>query len=245
LDRIYQRFRGNRFGKCHALNVTAELNPLRRCHIIRAVEARRRFSNLAQKRARKEQAAEGDADRLVSDGVSDLNGANSSRKLVDELDGFDQHMMGVLYQASLSTIDAIPLDISSMWDACTTSVPRVLKAEGCWIPRSLATKELILATVDFLNDKATGCTYTVFRRGEKDNRVDPREAIAQLCDPESLNPIFLTGLRLPCILEGVFNTPMELSNFVEPYEETNHQLNLTPKSSFVDLHIGEPTNQYV
>jgi hypothetical protein len=63
-----------------------------------------------------------------------------------------------------------------------------------------------MATMDFLNDKATGCTYTVFRGGEKDNRVDPREAIAQLCDPESLNPIFLTGLRLPmCRLRGILN----------------------------------------
>ena len=31
---------------------------------------------------------------------------------------------------------------------------------------------------------------------------------------------------------------MELSTTVEPYDEANTQLNLTPKYSFVDLHIG-------
>lgn len=198
-----------------------------------------------KKRARNEQITKPETHQQVSDDVSDLVGTNSARKLLDEIEGFDQLMMEKLYQASLSTVYATPPDIVSMWNDYTTSVPKVLKAEGCWIPRSMTTKELFLETVDFLGDSSSKGTYEIYRQGERDENVDPREAIAQLCDPEPLNPIFLTSLRLPCIRRGVFETPVELSNFVEPYEETNHQLNLTPKFSFVDLHIGEPTSQSV
>ncbi len=156
--------------------------------------------------------------------------------------GFDKHMLGVLYPAQLSTLDNITPEIHSIWEQSTTSLPIVLRADQCWNPRPLTNKELVLATLDFLNDKPVGrgSTYTVFSRGERDDSVDPREAIAQLCDPEPTNPVFLTGLRLPGFSDGLFRTPMELSNFVEPYEETNIQLNLTPKYSFVDLHIGKP-----
>ena len=150
--------------------------------------------------------------------------------------------MGVLYQAQLSTLDNITPEIRSMWEQSTTSLPRALRAEQCWNPRPLTNKELVLATLDFFNDKSMDCrsTYTVFSRGDRDDSVDLQEAIAQLCDPEPTNPVFLTGLRLPLLSNGLFRTPVELSNFVEPYEETNIQLNLTPKYSFVDLHIGKP-----
>jgi hypothetical protein len=82
-------------------------------------------------------------------------------------------------------------------------------------------------------------TCAVFSRGEGDDSVDLQEAIAQLVDPEPNNPVFLTGLKLPLLSKSLFRTLIELSNFVEPYEETNIQLNLTPKYSFVDLHIGK------
>jgi hypothetical protein len=60
-----------------------------------------------------------------------------------------------------------------------------------------------------------------------------------------LIPIFLTGLRLALHSGGCVQHSDGIEQLVEPYEETNQQLNLTPKFSFVDLHIGEPTNQCV
>jgi hypothetical protein len=151
-------------------------------------------------------------------------------------------MMGVLFQAQLSTLNNITPEIRSMWEQSTISLPRVLRAEQCWNPHPLTNKELVLATLDFLNDQSmdSRSTYTVFSRGERDDSVDPREAIVQLVDPEPTNPVLLTGLRLPLFSNGLFRTPIEPSNFVEPYEETNIQPNLTPKYSFVDLHIGKP-----
>jgi hypothetical protein len=60
------------------------------------------------------------------------------------------------------------------------AAPRALRAEQCWNPRPLTNKELVLATLDFLNNKSMDrrSTYTVFSRGERDDSVDPREAIA-------------------------------------------------------------------
>ena len=150
--------------------------------------------------------------------------------------------MGVLYQTQLSTLDNITPEIRSMWEQSTTSLPRALRAEQCWNPRPLTNNELVLATLDALNDKSIDrrSKYIVFSRGERDDTVDPRKAIAQLSEPEPTNPVFITGLRLPLLSNGLFRTPVELSNFMEPYEETNIQLNLTPKYSFIDLHIGKP-----
>jgi hypothetical protein len=61
--------------------------------------------------------------------------------------------------------------------------------------------ELVLATWDYLNDKPGA--FTIFIRGEKDDSVDPREAIAQLFDPEPANPVFLMGLRLPLLAKSL------------------------------------------
>ena len=55
------------------------------------------------------------------------------------------------------------------------------------------------------------------------------------------NPIGVYDIALAIVGNFADTTiTIELSNFVEPYEETNIQLNLTPKYSFVDLHIGKP-----
>jgi hypothetical protein len=79
----------------------------------------------------------------------------------------------------LFTLDNITTEIRNMWEQSTTSLPRVLRAEQCWNPRPLTNKELVLATLDFLNDKSMDrrSACTVFSRGERDDSVDPREAI--------------------------------------------------------------------
>lgn len=63
--------------------------------------------------------------------------------------------------------------------------------------------------------------------------------ISQLLDPDPSSPAFLTGLRLPTVAELGFRAPYDLCTIVEPAEESNIQVNLTPKFLFFDLHIGE------
>ncbi len=91
---------------------------------------------------------------------------------------------------------------------------------------------------DYRHNRRAVQEYAVFNKGEIDNRIDPREAIVQLSDPEPDNPVFLVNLKLPSLSDHVFRVSPELSHAVEAYEEANVQVNLTPKYSFVDLHIG-------
>jgi hypothetical protein len=77
-----------------------------------------------------------------------------------------------------------------------------------------------------------------------DTLVDPATTIAQLLDPDPLSPVFLTGLRLLIVADRGFRCPYELCRVVEPMEELNSQVNVTPKYSFVDLHIGKSNNVF-
>lgn len=65
------------------------------------------------------------------------------------------------------------------------------------------------------------------------------EAVSQLVDPDPNKTAFLTGLRLPIVDDLGFRVPHDLCRVFEPFSESNNQVNLTPKHSFVDLHIGK------
>lgn len=88
-------------------------------------------------------------------------------------------------------------------------------------------------------EKDDESTLRVNYQGEVDASVDPGMAIAQLLEPDPLKPVFLTGLRLPILAALGFRCPSDLCTVAEPMEESNVQINLTPKFSFVDLHIGK------
>ncbi len=78
-----------------------------------------------------------------------------------------------------------------------------------------------------------------------DMSVDAEIAIAQLLDPDLSGPVFLTGLRLPIVADMGFRCPYDLCTVVEPIEESNSQVNLTPKFWFVDIHTGNISAAYV
>lgn len=88
-------------------------------------------------------------------------------------------------------------------------------------------------------EKNDESTFRVNYQGELDASVDPGMAVAQLLEPDPLKPVFLTGLRLPILAELGFRCPSDLSTVTEPMEESNVQINLTPRFSSVDLHIGK------
>jgi len=48
----------------------------------------------------------------------------------------------------------------------------------------------------------------------------------------------LIGLNLPNVPDGILTTPLALSEFVEPFGETNLQLLLTPKLGVNDIDVG-------
>jgi hypothetical protein len=151
-----------------------------------------------QKRARTEQngqLAEEDVDLSIEPDVSDTGNVNPVRALLGEVEGFDKHVRRVLYQTPLSTMDNLATDIASMWDRLQHQY------QECWRPRGAGFHGLRLWSLSWktwtsLMTKATDFTYTVFRRGERDDSADPREAVAHLCGLESLIPI--PSLVLDC-----------------------------------------------
>jgi hypothetical protein len=82
-------------------------------------------------------------------------------------------------------------------------------------------------------------TFKTNFQGEADDSITPSSVISQLVKPRcDKAAAFLTGLRLPTVKKRGFRCPDDLCMIVEPMEESNEQVNLTPRYSFVDLHIG-------
>ncbi|KAJ5394680.1 hypothetical protein N7509_006467 [Penicillium cosmopolitanum] len=79
--------------------------------------------------------------------------------------------------------------------------------------------------------------FHVNYQGEVDKTVDPLIVVSQLVDPDPNKPAFLTGLRLPTIDDLGLRVPHSVCKFFEPFHESNEQANLTPRYSFVDLHV--------
>jgi hypothetical protein len=110
-------------------------------------------------------------------------------------------------------------------------------------------RELVTETLELIARHPPPSTeseyaFRVNYQGEVDTLVDPATTIAQLLDPDPSSPVFLTGLRLPIVADRGFSSPYELCRVVEPMEESNSQVNVTPKYSFVDLHIGKSSNGF-
>jgi hypothetical protein len=81
---------------------------------------------------------------------------------------------------------------------------------------------------------------TVLERGEQVTTIDPIVPFSQLVEPNPENPICIIGLRPSTLVNGTpFRTPPELLKVLTPHNEKDMQFNITPKYSFVDVHIGE------
>jgi hypothetical protein len=151
------------------------------------------------------------------------------------LEGFNPAILKAISNTTLCTLDNVPSETESLWETSTTTLPRLFESAECWNEKPPESTKLILETLDAIADPNT--IITAFRRGEADTKVDPRVAIAQLHDPKELHPISLIGFNLPSVPDTSFSATPALSEFVEPHDERNLQLLLTPKYGFTDLHI--------
>lgn len=112
----------------------------------------------------------------------------------------------------------------------------IFKAKECWDEEHLpSTEQLILSTLDEID--STKFSYTIYRRGEGVTNADARLAIVQLSEPNEANPMIVIGLTPPELPETAFHPPISLSQYVEPHDERNQQLLLTPRFTITDLHI--------
>jgi len=72
------------------------------------------------------------------------------------------------------------------------------------VPTRQPAKERVMETIKYIQHSSE---YTTFSRGKVDALTEPERAIAQLIEPNRTDRIFLTGLRLPCILDEKFKVP--------------------------------------
>lgn len=153
---------------------------------------------------------------------------------------------GGLMNYEFSSCVSMSKQTKNLWSESTSSTPLLLESSTCWRARAPLARELFIETVQELlvkrpsAQKSVETRFQVSCQGEIDEAFDPFVVMSQLVDPDPINPAFITGLRLPSIEKCGFRTPCAISAVTEPFAATNNQVNVTPKYSFVDLHIGTP-----
>ncbi|KAJ5263155.1 hypothetical protein N7478_010760 [Penicillium angulare] len=151
---------------------------------------------------------------------------------------------GVLSKSPLSQWNCMSEQNQDLWLKSTSSVPRLLNGSHCWRVRAPLARVLFMDTIQEIStvtsttQMSSESRFRANFQGEVDEKLDPYVVLSQLIDPDMNETAFLTGLRLPSIDHFGFRSPCEISTTIEPFDETNNKVNLTPKYSFVDLHIG-------
>ncbi|KAH7363952.1 hypothetical protein BKA65DRAFT_388900, partial [Rhexocercosporidium sp. MPI-PUGE-AT-0058] len=155
-------------------------------------------------------------------------------------DGFDEFTKSLLQSIPLSTFDDISEEAKTLWEQAHTTYPRLFQSKQCWGDQPPTDAALFLATTDMIAESKSNSkvSYATFCRGELDTEVDPSLALAQLWSPNPAMPVSLIGVKLPKVLpESIFKCPEEMSLFVEPFEQSNQHLFVTPTYCKTDLHI--------
>jgi hypothetical protein len=161
--------------------------------------------------------------------------------LSSSLQGFSESLVKKVMDIELCLPSSIPTSTEALWTSSTTSCPQILLSKDCWNIDIPSTTQLIFSTLDVIAAAKAGgnATYSVFKRGELDTKVDPRTPIAQLVEPKATNPVSLLGLDVGCMPDNAISPPLALSEYVEPFDVSDQQLLLTPKYAHTDLHLGK------
>jgi hypothetical protein len=171
------------------------------------------------------------------------------KEILSQLQDFEDSAKLEIEKLSLSTMDEITPEMEKMWNKSTITYPQILESDHCWKSQPPTSEELFLKTDDLIaarklaekhgkqDDYKEYCP--AFRDGLYDPTLDPRKALFQLYEPKKKNPVAICGYRLPEFIEdSALKPPLALTKFVEPVNEDNLQILLTPKFWITDLHIG-------
>ncbi|KAL6228854.1 hypothetical protein BDW75DRAFT_226124 [Aspergillus navahoensis] len=133
--------------------------------------------------------------------------------------------------------------VQSNWLSSTASVPKLLPSSRCWVKRVPTRTELLEDTIGLMTRSNMGenteSTFIVNCQGVVGKSEEAGLAFSQLLDPNPIYPVSILSLRLPILKELGFRCPVDLRSVIEPMEESHPRANLTPRFSFVDLHIGK------
>ncbi|KAG4428779.1 hypothetical protein IFR05_015738 [Cadophora sp. M221] len=156
-----------------------------------------------------------DDPRTLEDRTPESTFQNSVQRLLKALDGFDKSTRALLEKIHLSTLDNISVEVMNLWEQAHTTYPRRVQI------------------------KFKPPLHVILSRRGRWGGVDPNIALAQLWSPDPAMPVSLVGFNLPEILpKTIFRTSEEMSVYIEPFDEGNQQLLVTPTYCKTDLHIG-------
>jgi hypothetical protein len=162
-----------------------------------------------------------------------------SEDIMKQLSILGKKTYNLINSLSLSNPNNIPETIKKLWTGSTTTWPELLESEECWTVRPPHITNIIVSTLDLIEAEKTDHTINSYRRGGSDHTLDPRIAVAQLAEPNADNPAAIIGLNLESFPLGILEALLALSEFVEPFDEDEQSLLLTPKFWTTDLHLGK------
>ncbi|KAF2157341.1 hypothetical protein K461DRAFT_273498 [Myriangium duriaei CBS 260.36] len=145
--------------------------------------------------------------------------------------GMDEDLISRMRTADITCLQQIPQSVDSQWCQYTTRAPVVISSDGCF-----STSEPDCDTLWLSTFKSRG--RICFVNGEESQDRDIAAlAYRQLAKPNLAAPVSIMGLEPKLSVEHQFKVPASLSSYVTPCDQGNVIYNLTPKHTFVDLHI--------
>ncbi|KIW36686.1 uncharacterized protein PV06_11101 [Exophiala oligosperma] len=122
-------------------------------------------------------------------------------------------------------------DLQALWRSHTTRLPTIVPAAACWRGLQPSFEQLWVESM-----KIKTHDLRVYEQGEQS--ANAALAFCQLARPNQNNPIYIIGMEPPALIRHrTFGGCAQLHQRVTTYLEQRMVFNMTPKFSFVDLHI--------
>lgn len=165
--------------------------------------------------------------------------AHESSTVVDEMiegllaNGQFEHCSSLdLTRADLCALDEVSKTIDSIWKQSTVRTPVAVAADSCFASTEPTEEDLWRASFSTKGSK-------VFVNGEENGRSENFAlAFRQLYRPNKRCPISVIGIQpSKTALTSHYQVPTSLAAYVTAHAQRDVIYNLTPRYSFVDLHI--------
>lgn len=172
-----------------------------------------------------------------------------ARIILDCLHKFDLNTLRMLQNIPPSTPEEASPETKELWTQSTATWPQIFESRFCWKRHPPSGVDLIIQTCNSIAARKEALAKGIaddyefyvpaFSQSLYDEKLDPLTAVAQLSHPDITKPAALLGYRLPELLpDGSLVTPETLTQFIEPFNQDNLQVLLTPEFWVTDLHIG-------
>ncbi|KIW36086.1 uncharacterized protein PV06_11600 [Exophiala oligosperma] len=141
------------------------------------------------------------------------------------------HLDPALDFSKLKLLTSATEDLHTFWKTHTTCLPTIVPAAACWRETPPTFEQLWVETL-----KIKANNHRVYEQGEQSTNA--ALAFCQMARPNHDNPICIIGMEPPALVRfRTFGGCAQLHQRVTTHLEQRMVFNMTPKFSFVDLHI--------